>query len=69
MNFPGNSHLAGIQVNGSEENAQDFLRNLSKLGMRSARKLALAGIEINSIELRSCELCQQLALSEFKKLN
>ena len=40
---------------------------MSKLGLRSARKLTLAGIKISLIELRSCELCQRLALPELKK--
>ena len=40
---------------------------MSKLGLRSARKLTLAGIKINLIELRSCELRQKLALPELKK--
>ena len=40
---------------------------MSKLGLRSARKLTLAGIKINLIELRSCEFRQKLALPELKK--
>ena len=54
-------------MNGSEENAQNSVENMSKLGLRSARKLTLAGIKISLIELRSCELRQKLALPEFLK--
>ena len=39
---------------------------MSKLGLRSARKLTLAGIKISLIELRSCELFQELALAGIK---
>ena len=40
---------------------------MSKLGLRSARKLTLAGIKISLIELQSCEFRQKLALPELKK--
>ncbi len=39
-------------MNGSEENAQESLRNVSKLGLHSARKLARAGIKVSMIELK-----------------
>ena len=37
------------------------------LGLRVAEKLALAGIKINLIELRSCEFRQKLTLAGIKK--
>ena len=53
-------------MNGSEENAQDSLRNVNKLGLRSARKLARAGIKVSLIELRGCEFLRKLARPGFK---
>ena len=66
MSFAGNSHLSGVKVNGSKENAQFSFRNLHKLGPRAAEKLARAGIKVSLIELKSCELLQKLARPEFK---
>ncbi len=58
--------LAGIEVDGSEENAQNSIEKMSKFGLRSARKLTFAGIKISLVELRSCELRQKLAVPECK---
>ena len=41
--------LAGIKVNGSEENAPNSIYNMNKLELRSARKLTLARITIMCI--------------------
>ncbi len=39
-------------MNGSEENAQDSLRNVNTLGLRSARKLARTGLKVSLTEIR-----------------